>query len=173
MWKSRYSRAPPAVPIRFLIFAGAASLAMLAVAHAFQAFGHLEPCELCLEQRDGYWLALAVAAAGVGVARLRGQGRRLFAALLAVAFLGEAGVAAYHAGVEWGWWPGPVACTGGHAGVSAADMAAFLKSGPVRMVRCDQAAWRRLGLSMAGWNALAALGLSIASLVAALRRVRR
>ena len=173
MWKSRYSRAPVQLPVRFLVFAAGASVAMLGVAHAFESFGHLAPCELCLKQRDGYWLALAVAVAGVLVVRLRGSGVRLFAVLLGLVFLGEAWLAAYHAGVEWGWWPGPVACTGGHARVSPAAMAAFLSSPPVHMVRCDQAAWRLFGLSMAGWNALAALGLAVASFVAATRRVRR
>jgi len=41
------------------------------------------------------------------------------------------------------------------------------------MVRCDQAAWRWLGLSMAGWNALCALGLTVASFAAASVRIRR
>jgi disulfide bond formation protein DsbB len=34
-------------------------------------------------------------------------------------------------------------------------------------VQCDQAAWRFLGLSMAGWNALVALVLALASLFVA------
>jgi disulfide bond formation protein DsbB len=36
--------------------------------------------------------------------------------------------------------------------------------------RCDQAAWRFLGLSMAGWNALASLKLAVLSAWAAIRR---
>jgi disulfide bond formation protein DsbB len=35
----------------------------------------------------------------------------------------------------------------------------------VRVVSCTEAAWRFLGLSLAGWNALASLGLLIAALL--------
>jgi disulfide bond formation protein DsbB len=87
--------------------------------------------------------------------------------LLGLIFLGEAALAAYHAGVEWRWWPGPASCTGGHGVVKPSDMLALLKGGRVTVVQCDQAAWRLLGLSMAGWNAAVALVLALASLFVA------
>ena len=37
-----------------------ASAAMLATAHAFQTFGHLAPCTLCLKQREVYWVVLTI-----------------------------------------------------------------------------------------------------------------
>jgi len=140
---------------------------MLGVAHGFETFGHLPPCELCLHQREGYWIALAVAVVGVVASKLRRSPPRVFALLLGLIFLGEAGLAAYHAGVEWHWWPGPASCTGGHGVVKPSDMLALLKGVRMTVVQCDQAAWRWLGLSMAGWNALAALSLALASLAAA------
>ena len=45
-------------------FALAASLAMLGAAHAFERFGGLEPCNLCLKQREVYWGAVVVAVLG-------------------------------------------------------------------------------------------------------------
>ena len=38
-----------------------------------------------------------------------------------------------------------------------------------QVVRCDEAAWRWLGLSLAGWNALISLGLAALALIAAAR----
>jgi disulfide bond formation protein DsbB len=46
-------------------------------------------------------------------------------------------------------------------------MLALLKGVKIAVVQCDQAAWRLFGLSMAGWNALVALALALASLFVA------
>ena len=88
-------------------------------------------------------------------------------ALLAIVCAASAVLAAYHAGVEWKWWPGPTSCTtAGVHKVTAADMSALLAGAQQHVVQCDVAAWRLLGLSMAGWNAVAALVLTGASLFA-------
>ena len=42
-----------------------ASAFLLAIAHAFETFGGLAPCLLCLQQRTVYWVAIAVAAVGL------------------------------------------------------------------------------------------------------------
>jgi disulfide bond formation protein DsbB len=172
MRSSRYSRAQASTPT-FLIFAAVACATLLAIAHIFETFGHLPPCELCLSQRDGYWAAFWAAMIGIGATRFWRRAPRGFAVLLGLIFLAETMLAAYHAGVEWKWWAGPTACTGTHATITAADMSSLLKGVKVHMVRCDQAAWRWLGLSMAGWNALCALGLTVASFAAASVRIRR
>jgi disulfide bond formation protein DsbB len=168
-WTSKYKTVKPITP-RWFIAAAVLSALMLAIAHGFETFGGLAPCELCLHQREGYWIELAVAVASYGLARWRYALAKPLLGLVALVFLGEAVLAAYHAGVEWKWWPGPAVCTGGaHAKVSAADMAALLSGTQKHIVQCDQAAWRMLGLSMAGWNALCALALSVATVVLALR----
>jgi disulfide bond formation protein DsbB len=51
--------------------------------------------------------------------------------------------------------------------VSAGALNALMTGAKVARPSCDVAAWRGLGLSMAGWNALAALGLAAVSFVAA------
>lgn len=158
---------------RWPLAAAGAALLMLGAAHAFEAAGYA-PCTLCLRQREIYWAIAAVAVAGLLVLNRHGL-RRYQPALIAVIgmlFLAEAWAGAYHAGVEWRWWPGPTSCTGRTGGVSADAMGALLNGARVHAVSCDQAAWRLLGLSMAGWNALIALGLSIASAAAASRTAR-
>jgi disulfide bond formation protein DsbB len=79
--------------------------------------------------------------------------------LLALIFVVSAIFGAYHAGVEWGFWPGPTECTG--ALTRAASVTDFLKQlESVKVVRCDSAALRIFGLSLAGWNALISAGLA-------------
>src|SRR6266481_143827 len=77
-------------------------------------------------------------------------------AILAAAALGNAWLGAYHAGVEWGFWKGPTDCTGpvGNLG-SAGNLLERLDS--VKVIRCDEAQWRFLGLSLAGYNFLISL----------------
>jgi disulfide bond formation protein DsbB len=96
----------------------------------------------------------------------RGAGLALTAcfAALALLFLGSAGFGAYHAGVEWGFWPGPADCTGTLA--RAPSMADFMKQlQTIKVVRCDAVAIRILGLSLAGWNVV--VSLAVAGLAAA------
>lgn len=146
---------------------------MLAVAHAFEHFGGLSPCTLCYYQRDVYWAALGAGLIGFALMYLRQPWlSRAADAILALVFLIGAGVAAYHAGAEWKWWPGPTTCSGGGT-VDAAGLKAFLDGAKFAPPRCDEAAWRMLGLSMAGWNVLISLGLVGLSLTAAARTNRQ
>jgi disulfide bond formation protein DsbB len=146
---------------RWPLFAALASLTMLGVAHAFETFGHLAPCHLCLKQREVYWSALTIAAALVLVEpRLKGWKGPSSRWLLVIAFAVSFGVAAFHAGVEWKWWPGPSTCTTvpGAARVTADQMAALMNGvSKSTAPMCDKAAWVFLGISMAGWNALASV----------------
>ncbi len=153
-----------------------ASAAMLATAHAFEAAGY-RPCALCLRQREVYWAAIAMAAAALVLPRLwpnpllpRGAN-----ALIGGAFLAGAAVAAYHAGVEWKFWPGPTTCANVATGAISADDIAKALAGSVKAVPCDEAAWRDpvAGLSMAGWNALVSAGLAGFSFFAAARPIAR
>ena len=158
---------------RYLVLAAIASAAMLAAAHIFQRMGYA-PCLLCLRQREVYWIALAAAGLGLLVLHRREAGAAdTLPRLLALAFLIGAAVAAYHAGAEWKWWPAPSACVGGGP-ATPADLEALLRGEAGPIVRCDEAAWRLLGLSMAGWNVLVSLALAaLGFIVAGARSDRR
>jgi disulfide bond formation protein DsbB len=161
---------------RWRLAALLASAAMLAVAHGFETFGGYAPCTLCLLQREVYWTAGAAALAAMILVGLAPRPRlRIGAdALLAWIFLVGAGVAAYHAGAEWKFWPGPTTCaSAGGGGVSAQAMSGLLNGAKIRPPACDQAAWVFAGLSMAGWNALISVGLGGLSIAAALRERSR
>jgi disulfide bond formation protein DsbB len=147
------------------------SALMLAIAHAFETFGGLAPCILCLQQRDVYWTAMGVAAIGIGIGftPLKARFEPLFAAGLAVIFLVGMAISIRHAGAEWGWWPGPAACAANRTSVTPADMARLLSGAKLNMPSCEDAAWRDpvVHLSMAGWNAVISLKLAFWSVVAA------
>ncbi|MFV0244284.1 MAG: disulfide bond formation protein B [Qingshengfaniella sp.] len=137
------------------LLATAGSLTLLLGALAFQYIGGLPPCDLCIDQR---WPHLAAVVFGLIGRVLRPAA---MAALGALATLSTAGIGAYHAGVEYGWWPGPDSCTGspgGLGGLSGADLLSTDTVAPI--VMCDQVAWSLMGLSMAGWNAVLSFALT-------------
>ncbi len=144
---------------------------MLSIAHAFQTFGGLAPCTLCLRQREVYWLALTLGLAFMVVVRLPGgpRWREATCWILGLVFLVGAGLAIYHAGAELKYWPGPTTCASVGGGVSAEAMGKLLQGAPLAAPRCDEAAWVFAGLSMAGWNAVISLVLAALSVLAALR----
>ncbi|GEP10872.1 disulfide bond formation protein B [Methylobacterium gnaphalii] len=124
------------------------------------------PCKLCLTERVPYYLTLPLAGLA---ALLPGRVSRLILGLIALVMLYGAGLGAYHAGAEWGFWPGPSDCGGGSA--AAANVEDFLKDLAVKQtVDCTKAAWTFLGISLAGWNALIAAALGIFAGLAALSR---
>ena len=124
-----------------------------------------------MQQRYVYRAAIAIALVALVVGRTAVGSRydALFGGLLAVTFLIGMGIAIRHAGGEWKWWPLPQTCTGGRA-VTGEDMKRLLAGAKFAEPRCDVAAWRSLGLSMAGWNVLISLKLAVWSAVFAVRR---
>lgn len=158
---------------RWRLAALAVSAAMLAIAHAFQTFGGYQPCTLCLRQREVYWVAATAAFVLMIAVRtpIGPRVRQLSCWLLGLIFLVGMGIAIYHAGAEWKFWPGPSTCSsaGGAGGVSADAMQALLNGAKIRPPACDQATWVFAGLSMAGWNAVASAGLVVLSVMAARR----
>jgi disulfide bond formation protein DsbB len=133
---------------------------VLAGAWGFEIIADLAPCPLCLQQRWPYYAGIPLA---LGVAVMAGQGANpgaitLGLGVLAVLLAGSAAFGAFHAGVEWGFWQGPTDCAGGRPITgNAADLLAQIAR--TRVVACDQAAFRFLGLSLAGYNALISAGL--------------
>ena len=128
------------------------------------------PCKLCLTQRNPYYLAIPLA---VAAAFLPPRWTRAGLWLLALIFIVSAGLGAYHAGVEWSIWVGPSDCGGGAAS-GAGNMGDFLSQlQTTRVVSCTEAAWRFMGLSLAGWNVLISLALAaFAALTASDRSVK-
>jgi disulfide bond formation protein DsbB len=135
--------------------------ATLCGAWFFQYVLHVMPCHLCLMQRYAYYSAVPMALLVAIAAFLRAP-RWLLAfglALVLLAFAGNAVFGGFHAGVEWGFWPGPSDCTGSLPDLGGVgDLLKRLDT--VKVVPCDQAAWRLFGVSLAGYNALVSATLA-------------
>ncbi|NQU72398.1 MAG: disulfide bond formation protein B [Rhodospirillales bacterium] len=145
----------------------AASVIVLGSALASQYWGGLTPCKLCIWQRWPYVVTIAAAVLALIMFRSQG-GRRVLMGVCAIAFAIGGCIAVYHAGVEQGWFPGPISCTGEAtmAAQTVEDLRRLLLAQPV--VRCDEIQWSLYGISMAGYNAIVSLILSATSLYAAL-----
>ena len=149
-------------------------LATVLGAWFFQYGLGLKPCPLCLEQRYPYYFAIPLAALVI-LGESVGSSRKVLLAALAVIAAGmlwNSGLGAYHAGVEWKWWAGPRDCSGSLEDLgSATDLMERLRL--TNVVRCDEAAWRFLGISLAGYNVLISLALALVAvwgIVASRRR---
>ncbi len=160
-----------------LFFAGVAlaSAALLGAALYFQYFENLPPCELCIYQRIPYFAAIPLALIGSVFFARRPAAPGGLAVWLAVicgaGFLAGAGVAAFHVGVEQGWWQGTESCVGADLGdLTLAEMRDAILNAPA--VRCDEIQWSLLGISMAGWNFLVSLGLVAGTAIAARQWMR-
>jgi disulfide bond formation protein DsbB len=119
------------------------------------------PCPLCLEQRIAYYVAVPLAAMillGLSVGSSR---KVLTLALLAIAaaMIWNTYLGVYHSGIEWGWWPGPQDCSGPVPDFTAGG-SLIEQLQRARVIRCDEAPWRFLGLSLAGYNVLISLALA-------------
>ena len=164
--------ASPALTAAVVITAIAA--ATLAGAWFMQLVLGIQPCELCLAQRYAYYLVVPLGAlTAIAAAKDAPRGALVAGlAVIALATLGNAGLAAYHSGVEWGFWQGPTACTGpvGNLG-SAGNLLERLDS--VKVVRCDEVQWKFLGLSLAGYDVLISLLMAAIAAWGVRRTARR
>lgn len=151
------------------VLAVLASAITLAIAHGFEHIGGLRPCALCLEQRGAYWVAI-----GFGLAAALAYRRddlkttlvpRLLIAGMTLALGYGAYIAGFHTGVEADWWEGPASCTS--TGVRSLEE--MLKDTASDIVMCDEVPWALFGISMAGYNFVIALSLTLYSAVGFVR----
>lgn len=149
---------PPLAAAATIAVVGALTIA---VVYFFQYVLLILPCPLCLEQRISYYVCVPLAlllllGANHGAAR---KVMLLGFLVIAVVMLWNTGLAVYHAGVEWKFWQGPIDCSGPIDKFgSVSTMLQQLQR--ISVVRCDEASWRFLGISLSGYDALVSLGLA-------------
>ncbi len=128
--------------------------ALLAGAWGSQLIGGLYPCEMCHWQRWPHYAAVVLALLAYGVRPMRGT----LVALAALAIITSGAIGAFHAGVEYHWWPGITACARTAGGSTMQDII----RAPI--IRCDTAQWTLFGISLAGFNALFSIGGGLTTL---------
>lgn len=130
------------------------SLGTLFIVYVAEYVFGLHPCLLCQYQRIPFVITAAI---GGSIWFLQDEECNVcptLANLAGITFAAGSMIAAFHAGVEYGWWEGTADCVGSlpDATASIEDLRKAVMEAPV--VRCDEAAWTFLGISMAGYNFL-------------------
>jgi disulfide bond formation protein DsbB len=164
-------REEPAAAAALAIFV--LSAATMLGAYYFELALRMPPCPLCLEERLPYVVVIPLSLLMMIAALVRAPAKLLTVGfvVIIVAVLCGAALGAYHAGVEWHWWAGPTDCTG--------TLTDLKSNGPLinqlnsfNVVRCDEAAWRFLGLSLAGYNVVISLAMAAIAAVGLLAQRR-
>lgn len=148
-------------------------LGLLTIAGAWgsQLFGGLVPCELCLEQRMPYYWGLPLLALVLILwNRLPRAVWYVGMVLVLLTFVWSAYIAGYHTGVEYGFWPGPTACTGTGVDVSFSDLTNI---NAARVVPCDKIQFSLFGVTLAGANTLISAAIVLMLGAAMLLRGRK
>lgn len=156
---------------RAALFLTVAMAAVVGGALAFQYIGGYLPCELCLKERIPYYVGAPLMLLAFLSALLRWPPVLTRALLLVGGLLMTVGLAMaiYHSGVEWKFWPGPKDCAAAFLATTTDAGKLLGQLNSVHPPACDQAAGRFLGLSFAGWNAVASLILAAVAYKAAFR----
>ena len=157
---------------RYALFALILSGGLLCGAWFFEYVLGYAPCTMCYWQRHAHKVVLGVALLTLIYGQvIKNQGKpvpMVLNLLIILAFLGSSYFALWHVFVEFGWLEGPKACATGNVsveGMSGQDLIDSF-SNKIKPPACSDVVWSFLGLSMAGWNALASLfGAAIGTLV--------
>lgn len=152
----------PTVVFGFIAFISFFSLAMAFIAEGF--FG-LEPCVMCIYQR--YPFAFGIVLGSLGLLKRRSiRAVKILLGLCSFNFLINSAMAFYHTGIEQKWWVSAVEACAIPAGFLEGEAAPQsllenIMSAPT--ARCDVIPWQDpvLGLSMANYNVILCLGLSL------------
>jgi disulfide bond formation protein DsbB len=147
------NRPASAISAAYLVALAVPSALIAAVYVAQYGFG-LAPCDMCWWQRYPHFAAIPLAGAAMAT-----HSTRLGEALVrmaALAILVSGLIGAFHAGVEYGWWQGPTACSSTNLG---SDPLASIMGAP--LIRCDTPAWTLFGVSLAGYNFLVSVGSAV------------
>jgi disulfide bond formation protein DsbB len=144
-------RVRPVWPLAALVVSGA----LLAGAHAFETFGHMSPCQMCLAQREWHWGVVALSLVSLIVLREQPHLVRWAAFLIGLAFLGSFAMAAKHSAVELHWIPETCEFDG--------SVPTSFNAPTAPIIRCDTPQWNLFGLTMANYNALISLGMALLS----------
>lgn len=114
----------------------------------------LHPCVLCIYQRIPF--IFIVCLAGLSLILKHDRAHLGLAIMTFMAFIINAGIAAFHTGVERQWWEGTSSCGGAlPKNPTLEELREAILNAPT--ARCDEIPFELFGLSMANYNVLLCL----------------
>ena len=128
---------------------------ILSSVHLLEILG-FEPCDLCLKQRWPWYISLVLAIVPNFIFQHKNS---IFLILISLLLFLGAVFAGWHAGIEWNLWEGPKTCVTQTIDYSNNLLEKLKSTSPAP--QCNQASFRVLGLSLAGYNFLISFAGSI------------
>ncbi len=135
-------------------------LTALSLALVVQYILLLEPCVLCMYQRYVYIVAFVISLVALCFKSLKLQRILLYCYTITI-FAGSA-IAFYHLGIEQSIFTEPLACSAEidkSATISIEDLRSQIYNNTAP--RCSQVSFKFIGVSMAGWNGIFSLVISL------------
>ena len=173
----KFVRTMLSCPIAVFGWIAAISIFALAAALFSEVALGLEPCILCIYQRIPFVIGAVLAIAGLAVRKKPAIVDSILG-VLAVNFMTNTGIAAYHTGVEQKWWASEVeGCNADFGSLGAENAAPSTQSILENILsapsgNCAEIPWQDpiLGLSMANYNVALCFGIFAACLLSILIR---
>ena len=128
---------------------------ILSSVHLLEILG-FEPCDLCLKQRWPWYISLVLAIVPNFIFQHKNS---IFLLLISLLLFLGAVFAGWHAGIEWNLWEGPKTCVTQTIDYSNNLLEKLKSTSPAP--QCNQASFRVLGLSLAGYNFIISFAGSI------------
>ena len=149
-----------------------ASIALFSILSALitEAVFKIEPCIMCIYQRIPFVIAFVITVTGLFLHK-HPPLQQLTILLCAPNFLINALMAFYHTGIERKWWISAVdGCIAPNFADDQQSILENILSAPT--ARCDEIPWADpiLGLSMANYNIILCLGLSVFCILAFIKQ---
>ena len=135
-----------------------ASSSMLLSAFYLEYFQGALPCDLCITQRWFHALIITYSLISIFILEKLINVKIFILIVLSFTWLASSIAGLYHFGIEMNFWTGPDDCSS-NIDFSKDTLTYLLNKSPIK---CDEIMFKIFGLSLAGWNALLSLLMSLA-----------
>lgn len=145
---------------RFMLLGSfALSFAALAMALVGQIVFGLDPCTMCIYQRAPYVLQMLLSGAGLAMPSLS----RWCVGLSGISYAVNAGLGAYHTGIEQSWWDETEGCAVSFDFSDPSAQSLLQQLTSAQASSCTEIPWQDpvLGLSMANYNAVLCFAVAL------------
>ncbi len=134
---------------------------MLLSALYIEYFHGALPCDLCITQRWFHGSIIAYSFITILIINKTLISNKLLLLVGAILWLSSSLAGLYHFGIEMNFWTGPDGCSS-NIDFSKDTLTYILTKSPIK---CDEVMFEILGLSLAGWNALASFFIFLLAII--------